>query len=98
MLLSSPDSSNSGSSRQHRSQGYPDLSGWFQISVHCQRASHLEECPSSTHAASPFHRYPHGVLLDNTSARERAHVNVKRIVALRQFDTVGELVDLSCQS
>jgi hypothetical protein len=44
-------------------------------SVHCQRASHLEECRSSTHAASPFHRYPNGVLMDNTSAREWAHVN-----------------------
>jgi len=29
-------------------------------SVHYQRASHLQECRSWTHAASPSHRYPNG--------------------------------------
>src|SRR5258708_270789 len=30
------------------------------MSVHCQRAFHLEECRSSMQTASPSHRYPGG--------------------------------------
>jgi hypothetical protein len=41
-------------------RGRPCLCFGSQTVVHCQRASHLEECRSSTHAACPSHRSPDG--------------------------------------
>ena len=41
-------------------RGRPCLCFGSQTVVHYQRASHLEECRSSTHAACPSHRSPDG--------------------------------------
>ncbi len=43
-------------------RGRPCLCFSSQMLVHCQRASHLEQCRCSTHAAYPSHRSPNGPL------------------------------------